>query len=57
MLFVFMDLAIIWIGFEKIVVDTVLARTWRPAYAPSGRQDISWKSTRTVEMSLELGIV
>ena len=35
MLFVFMDLAVVWINSEKIVVDTVLARAWRPAYAPS----------------------
>jgi uncharacterized membrane protein (UPF0127 family) len=34
MLFVYMDLAVIWINSEHIVVDTVLARSWRPAYAP-----------------------
>ena len=34
MLFVFMELAVIWINSENIVVDTVLARSWRPAYAP-----------------------
>ena len=34
MLFVFMDLAVIWINSEKVVVDTVLACSWRPAYAP-----------------------
>ncbi|MCX6034473.1 MAG: DUF192 domain-containing protein [Chloroflexi bacterium] len=34
MLFVFMDLGVIWINSEKVVVDTVLARSWRPAYAP-----------------------
>jgi uncharacterized protein len=34
MLFVFMDLAVIWINSEFTVVDTVLARSWRPAYAP-----------------------
>lgn len=34
MFFVFMDLAVIWINSEKVVVDTVLARAWRPAYAP-----------------------
>jgi len=33
MLFVFMDLAVIWINSEQVVVDTVLARAWRPAYA------------------------
>jgi len=33
MLFVFMDLAVIWINSEKIVVDTVLARAWWPVYA------------------------
>lgn len=33
MLFVFMDLAVIWINTEKVVVDTVLARAWRLAYA------------------------
>ena len=32
MLFVFMDLAVIWINSEQVVVDTVLARAWRPAY-------------------------
>lgn len=35
MLFVFMNLAVIWINSENTVVDTVLARAWRPAYAPS----------------------
>ena len=34
MLFVFMDLAIIWINSGYIVVDTVLARSWRPVYTP-----------------------
>ncbi len=34
MLFVFMDLAVIWINSEQVVVDTVLARAWRPVYAP-----------------------
>jgi uncharacterized membrane protein (UPF0127 family) len=34
MLFVFMDLAVIWINSEYSVVDSVLARAWHPAYAP-----------------------
>jgi uncharacterized membrane protein (UPF0127 family) len=34
MLFVFTDLAVIWINSENVVVDTVLARAWHPAYAP-----------------------
>jgi uncharacterized membrane protein (UPF0127 family) len=34
MLFVFMDLAVIWINSENIVVDIVLARAWHPVYAP-----------------------
>ena len=34
MLFVFMDLAVIWINSEYVVVDTVLARAWYPAYVP-----------------------
>jgi uncharacterized membrane protein (UPF0127 family) len=34
MLFVFMDLAVIWINSEYRVVDSVLARSWRPVYAP-----------------------
>ena len=34
MLFVFMDLAVVWINSKNVVVDTVLARAWRPAYAP-----------------------
>ena len=34
MLFVFMDLAVVWINSENIVVDSVLARAWRPVYAP-----------------------
>jgi uncharacterized membrane protein (UPF0127 family) len=34
MLFVFFDLAVIWVNNEGQVVDTVLARPWRPAYVP-----------------------
>jgi uncharacterized protein len=34
MLFVFMNLAVIWINSEYMVVDTVLARAWHPVYAP-----------------------
>jgi len=34
MFFVFMDLAVIWIDSEMNVVDTVLAKAWRPFYAP-----------------------
>ncbi len=34
MLFVNMDLALIWINSENKVVDAVLARSWHPAYAP-----------------------
>lgn len=35
MLFVFMDLAVIWINSDQVVVDRVLARAWRPAYLPA----------------------
>lgn len=34
MFFVYMDLAVIWLNEELTVVDTVLARSWRPFYAP-----------------------
>ena len=34
MLFVFMDLAVVWINSEMIVVDVILARAWHLAYAP-----------------------
>jgi uncharacterized membrane protein (UPF0127 family) len=34
MLFVFTDLAVIWINANHEVVDTVLARAWRPIYFP-----------------------
>ena len=34
MLFVPMDLAVIWINSAYTVVETVLARSWRPAYVP-----------------------
>ena len=34
MLFVFMDLAVIWINSEHTVVDTILAHAWHPGYAP-----------------------
>jgi uncharacterized protein len=34
MLFVFTDLAVIWLDQDGMVVDTVLARAWRPAYFP-----------------------
>ena len=34
MLFVFMDLGVVWINSGMVVVDTVLARAWRPVYTP-----------------------
>lgn len=34
MFFVFFDLAVIWVNSENVVVDTVLAKPWRPHYAP-----------------------
>ncbi len=34
MLFVFMDLGVVWINSKKEVVDTVLARSWHPVYLP-----------------------
>ena len=35
MLFVFTDLAVFWLDSQNTVVDKVLARSWRPAYAPA----------------------
>jgi len=35
MLFVFMDLAVVWINSDQIVVDRLLARSWKPAYFPA----------------------
>jgi uncharacterized membrane protein (UPF0127 family) len=34
MFFVSMDLAVVWINSKNVVVDTVLAKTWKPYYAP-----------------------
>ena len=34
MLFVFTDLAVIWLNPDGVVVDTTLARAWWPAYFP-----------------------
>ena len=34
MLFVFTDLAVIWINANHEVVDAILAKTWHPAYFP-----------------------
>jgi hypothetical protein len=34
MLFVWMDLAVVWINSAEQVVDVRLARSWRPAYLP-----------------------
>jgi uncharacterized membrane protein (UPF0127 family) len=35
MFFVWTDLAVAWIDSSNTVVDTVLARSWRPFYAPA----------------------
>ena len=35
MLFVFTDLAVFWLDSQDTVVDKVLAKSWRPAYAPA----------------------
>ncbi len=34
MFFVYIDLAVVWIDSANQVVDTCIARSWRPAYAP-----------------------
>jgi uncharacterized membrane protein (UPF0127 family) len=34
MMFVWMDLAVVWINSAGEVVDVKLARSWRPAYVP-----------------------
>jgi uncharacterized membrane protein (UPF0127 family) len=36
MFFMNFDIAVIWINSKQVVVDTTLARRWRPFYAPSG---------------------
>ena len=35
MFFVPFDLAVFWINAEMIVVDKVIAKSWRPAYFPA----------------------
>jgi uncharacterized membrane protein (UPF0127 family) len=35
MMFVWIDLAVIWVNAKGEVVDTVLAQSWRPFYAPA----------------------
>ena len=35
MLFVPFDLTVIWINTDMTVVDKIVAKTWRPAYAPA----------------------
>lgn len=34
MFFVPFDLAVVWINADKVVVDKVLAKSWKPAYFP-----------------------
>jgi uncharacterized membrane protein (UPF0127 family) len=34
MMFVFTDLAVVWINAAQEVVDVRLAKKWRPAYVP-----------------------
>jgi hypothetical protein len=34
MLFVFMDLGVVWLDSSQMVVDIIVARAWRPVYTP-----------------------
>lgn len=34
MFFMFLSIAVVWLDKEGVVVDKVLAKPWRPAYAP-----------------------
>lgn len=34
MLFVFMDLGVVWLDSSQMVVDIIVARKWRPVYTP-----------------------
>jgi uncharacterized protein len=36
MFFMNFDIAVVWINSKMIVVDRVIARKWKPYYAPSG---------------------
>ena len=47
MLMVFMDLGVVWINNDCQVVDTVLAKSWRPAYFPKRRRVMCWRLTRS----------
>ncbi len=44
MLFVFMDLAVIWINSDNVVVDTVLARRGDRLTCPVRQPDLPWRS-------------
>lgn len=48
MLFVWTDLAVAWVNNERLVVDTTLAKSWRPFYGPSkpARYVIEYHPTR-----------
>lgn len=34
MFFMFFDIGVVWMNKDGVVVDTALAKRWRPAYAP-----------------------
>lgn len=54
MLAVFIDLAVVWLDNNKEVVDTRLARRWRPAYFPrrAARYVLEFSASRLADFQI-----
>lgn len=55
MFFVFFDLAVIWVNGEGVVVDKLLAKPWRPHYAPQSPARYVIEGHPTLLTQIEVG--
>ena len=55
MLFCFMDLGVVWVNGQGEVVDTVIARPWRPSYLPQAPAQYVIEADPTIVQRVRVG--
>jgi uncharacterized membrane protein (UPF0127 family) len=55
MLFCFMDLGVIWVNSAGEVVDTVIARPWRPSYLPQAAATYAIEADPSIIQWVQVG--
>ena len=55
MLFCFIDLGIVWVNAAGVVVDTAVARPWRPSYLPQAPARYAIETDPEIVQRVQIG--